>query len=202
MRVYCDLDGTLIRGDLEREFVGYFQSTGSFTIRNYLLALISIPANKLRRKQERGSIYKSWTVGFTAEKKDRLFSDFLENETGKLETRADVLGLLEEYKSRGSEIILMTGSYRELVLAFLKKKNMVNVFDEVIACEVKGNGFCVSQHPYGKDKCLFLKKDMQLIGIANEYADRFYLEQCSVAYVVGKDEKLKRIADEKKWRCL
>ena len=61
MRVYCDLDGTLIRGDLEREFVGYLQSTGSFTIKNYLLALISIPANKLRRKQERGSIYKSWT---------------------------------------------------------------------------------------------------------------------------------------------
>lgn len=124
MRVYCDLDGTLIRGDLEREFVGYLQSTGSFTIRNYLLALISIPANKLRRKQERGSIYKSWTVGFTAEEKDRLFSDFLENETEKLEIRADVLGLLEEYKSSGSQIILMTGSYRELVLAFLKKKNI------------------------------------------------------------------------------
>lgn len=201
-RVYCDLDGTLITGDIEREFIRYLQSIKHFSVLNYFLAAISVPVNTMRRKQVRGSKYKSWTVGCTEEERGRLYSEFLDGNPEKIRFRPEVLEKLKELKESNCEIILMTGSFRELVLSFLEKENVIDLFDEIIACEVAKDGFRVTQHPYGKDKCLFLKKDKPLVGIANEYADHYYLEMCSEAYVVGADEELKRIADEKKWRCL
>ena len=35
--IYCDLDGTFIKGDLEREFVKFLQRTHKFNWYHYLL---------------------------------------------------------------------------------------------------------------------------------------------------------------------
>lgn len=201
-KIYCDLDGTLIEGDLEREFIRYLQSMNHFTIWNYFLAMISLPTNWIRRQKNYGSKYKSWTFGKNEEERKLLYSEFFSKCPNCIRFRVNVLELLKKYKDDNNKIILMTGSYIELVRFFLERENVTPLFDEVIACEVKKNGFCISQHPYGKDKCIFLDLSEPIIGIANEYADRFYLELCSEAYVVGEDKKLKEVAYKNNWRYL
>lgn len=197
--LYCDFDGTFIDGDIEKEFVNYQMRKSLLSPKYYILAMISVPFNYLRRKRNHSSCFKSWTFKRTEEEKRRMFNDFLEEVEKTITVNEKTEAFLNEKKSEGYKLILLTGSYEMLVKRFLEKRNIA-LFDEVIGCTVGKSGFFVERHPYGHNKCDFIDMSKYRIGIANEFADRFYLEKCNEAFVVGDDEKLLNIAEEKKWR--
>ena len=199
--VYCDLDGTLIEGDLEREFLKYLRNNNYLKICNYIGAFLSIPLNYIRRKKNRGSLLKSWTIGFKQEQLQYLFYDFFRSSNPKLKNIPQTWQLLMQLK-KDCKIVLLTGSYEELVSSFLKYKKIDSFFDRIIGCQVKSNGYTVKMHPYGIDKCSYITEEKDTIGIANEFADSFYLSHCDEVYILPGDLRLEKIAEINNWRRL
>lgn len=200
--IYCDLDGTFIKGDLEREFVKFLQRTHKFNWYHYLLAAISMPINKIQSKRCRGSLFKSWTYRRSRDERYQLYEEFLQNKNDELLINEKVLLELEERKAT-HKIILLTGSFEELVRFFMEKNGKTYIFDEIIGCQVKKrHTFFVKRHPYGKDKCKFIHVEEKIVGIANEYVDRFYLQMCDEVFIVNAEEKLCILAKKLGWRNL
>lgn len=199
--VYCDLDGTLIECDLERAFIQYLLREKQFKIKNYALAAFSIPFNRLRKKTWHGDILKSWPAFRKSGEIDGLIDSFLKQPGASICINKAVMRMLQEYTQKGFKIVLLTASFERLVIKFLKYKNINNVFDEVIGSQMSESHIVVKQMPYGKDKCNYIL-EANTVGIANEYADRFYLMKCDQAAVYTKDERLLELAKAKGWEII
>lgn len=199
--VYCDLDGTLIKGDLEQEFLKYLRYHHYFKVCNYFGALLSIPLNYMRKKKYKGSLLKSWTIGFTKEELESMFCDFFKHANSELKINSKTWQLLEDLKS-DYRIVLLTGSHEQLVFSFLKYNGLYSFFDEIIGCQMHSNGYLVKAHPYGIEKCNYIIQENSIIGIANEIADCFYLALCDEVFIIEGDSQLEKVARKNKWRIL
>lgn len=197
--VYCDLDGTLLKGDLEFAYLKYLIKKRKITIYQIIVSFLSVPINYIRKRRFKKSLMKSWTLKKSGYLLEKHILEFLEEQSKNLVLRQEILILLMEFQQK-YELVLLTGSQEELVKVFLKYKGIDKLFDKVIGSKVSKSGIIVKEHPYGKDKCKYINNSVKTIGIANEYADSFYLKKCDEVYIVQDDKKLVKLAEQLGWR--
>jgi len=190
----CDFDETLIKEDLEKEFV-------SFYVKNHLgaldcfLALFTIPINKVFKIFHLGGVLKSWTFDKSPQQLNKFYEEFMN--TSKINLNKNVLDFVRCYQGKK---VLLTGCHQSLVNFFLKKYKIDNTFDEVIGSITKCNGLVIKRHPFGKSKLNFINAPD--VGIGNSIFDRYFLEECKVSYVVNPDKELATYADKYGWKEL
>ncbi len=197
--LYCDLDGTLIRDNLEGAFVAYLRRRRELSVLHYAAAAFTVPVNAFRRRFFLPHPFKSWTAFRSASEKRELISRFLENEGANISFAPNVLRFVEDFKGKK---VLLTGSDEDLAAAFLKFTERSDLFDEVCGSKTAPNGFAVIRHPFGRGKLPFIDAKAASVGIGNEYADRFFLEKCSKAYVAAPDGRLRVTAVKSGWKEL
>ena len=170
-----DFDGTLIREDLEREFMKWLIRQKEIRYRMLCVSLFTLPINMLRNKLGYPSIFKSWTYVLRGHI-DEYINAFIQKEAaGTIHLREDVWKML----NGGDEIILLSGCYQDLLIAYLKYIKRKSVFVEIIGCEMEANQIRVKIHPYGRSKCRFVNQGKYNIGVANERVDHFYMDMCN-----------------------
>ena len=197
-KVYCDFDGTLIKESIEPIWLKFLIKNKKLHWFQYFLAIISIPVGIIRKKQFKASLFKSWSVGMSREKKQKLIEEFCLTSAEEIHLNSKVLTKLE-YLRNFYNIVILTGSDEDLVLNYLRYKKIECLFSNIIAAKMSKNGFFVQQHPYGKEKCKFIDTTSKTVGIANEFADSFFLKMCDRVFVVNGDVKLMALAKEEKW---
>ena len=193
----CDFDGTLIQGDSETFLINYLREKHYLDWKNYLLALVSIPTNRLCKFFGGHDIVRAWSAFNPYPKNEKLISDFL-NDEQYIHFNQSVIELIESYDGNK---LLLTGSNQKLAEGILSKYKLSCLFDNVIGSSTKDNGFIVERHPYGKAKVKLLPTACE-IGIGNEYNDRFFLQYCQTAYVVNPDPKLLKLAIAHNWNII
>lgn len=172
--IIVDFDGTLIEGDLERAFMKYLLRCPKVRLKMLLLSCFTLPVNILRNKLGYSSIYKSWTL-LLGDKIQEYINEFLEQNIRSIRLKDDIWNMLNQPKA---EIVLLSGCYIELLEAFLRKKSKAYVFDHIIGCTMNDDNFRVKLHPFGRTKMKFVNPNKYNIGIANERADRYYMNLC------------------------
>ena len=170
-----DFDGTLIREDLEREYMKWLLRQKEVRYRMLCVSLLTLPINMLRNKLGYPSIFKSWTYVLRGHI-DEYINTFIQNEAAKtIHLREDVWQML----NGGDEIVLLSGCYKDLLIAYLEHIKRKSVFAEIIGCETEANQVCVKIHPYGRGKCLFVNQGKYNVGVANEKVDHYYMDMCN-----------------------
>lgn len=171
----ADFDGTLIHEDLEREFMKWLLRQKEIRYRMLFVSLFTLPINMLRNKLGYPSIFKSWTYVLRGHIEEYI-NAFIQNEAAKtIHMREDVWQML----SGGDEIVLLSGCYKDLLIAYLEYIKRKSVFTEIIGCEMEANQVRVKIHPYGRSKCQFVNQGKYNIGVANERVDHFYMDMCN-----------------------
>lgn len=199
--IYCDFDGTLIKEDIETAWLKFLLEERALRWFQYILAVISIPVSMFRKKQFKSSLFKSWSAGMSLEQKETLVNQFLQTKKAALNLNIEVLNYLKTVKDC-YDIVILTGSDELLVKSYLRFKKIDTLFTEIIATKTSKSGFFIKQHPYGKDKCKFIDTGKKTIGIANEFADSFYLEMCDKVFIVKGDARLMSLAEKRKWEII
>ncbi len=87
----CDLDGTLIEGDLGLEFRRWLLDTGRFGMGRLLLAGTAMPFNRLRRSFGRGSLLSAWSAARSAADRTSLMEGFMAEVGDALSIRSEVM---------------------------------------------------------------------------------------------------------------
>lgn len=197
--LYCDFDGTLIQENSEQLLVSFLMETGYFKLYHYMAAVLCKAVNLPRRLAKRGAAAKAWSIGLTEQEKSDLIGSFWDKHMEGIHVNSKVLKTAEDFDGKR---IILTGSDRQLVYDFLRRKGIADSIDDVIGAKTAAAGFKVLQHPYGRDKCLFLDPSVYKAGIGNEAADIFFLSQCDQAYIVPGDPVLENIAAKNGWRVI
>lgn len=197
--VYCDFDGTLVNGNIEADFIRWLAKSKKIAFSNFLCAMVSLPVNFLRKMIYKGNVFSAWSAFSTVQARQELFDTYIE--TCLLSINEVVFDKLQSWRNK-YEIILLTGSNEKLVSMFLKKNGLHNFFSSVIGGRLSKNGFIVLQNPFGKDKLKYLIDCPKKIGVANEYADSFYLKRCDDVFVVNPEKKLYRLAIGNNWEVI
>jgi phosphoserine phosphatase len=198
----CDFDGTLIRQNLENRLLRHLIRAKLLRPLDYALIPIFTPINLLCSKLERRSIVKVWSAGRDAADLDRLFDGFLDDEAPRIEVNERVRDFVRSFGGRKT---LLTGCYQPLAEKWLRLTDNRALFDEVVGSETDWGQFLVSRHPHGRGKVGLLPardRGVELTGIGNEYADRFFLRLCDHAYIVPGDRLLERLATREGWKTL
>ena len=194
-----DFDGTLGVGEIERDFINYLMKGKKLSIYNYFLAVVSIPVNRVLGVFSKGNLLKAWKAKLSKDRLTILIHDYIDNYCN-IKINRTVYNFIETFNGYK---VLLTGSSVELVCSFLHANNMDSLFDEVIGCTTKKNGFLINKHPYGKDKVAFLENMKGYkIGLENEYADRYFLCKCDEVFIVNPDDELERFAKEHGWNTI
>ena len=193
----CDFDGTLVNKNSEATFLRFLTQKKQLRWYHYLLAALSVPVNRISRCLGGNDLLRAWSAFRTERETQELFLRFL-TENDEIKLNESVLHQVEQHAGRK---MLLTGSNQRLVEGLLGKLGLQGVFDVIIGARTAKCGYIVACHPYGRSKNRYLDGSC-LVGIGNEYADRFFLSRCTTAYVVHPDKKLERLAREKGWIIL
>lgn len=181
----CDLDGTLIKEDLEKCFMIFLLQKKKVKLVALALAVLLTPINLLCHWLERGSIWKVWVIGMSNAELESFMEEFF------LEWNYTVCDSVKSHivEFEGKKMLL-TGSFEKLALRWLQYADLLSLFDEVIGCRVYDQSCQIDVHPYGKTKLDLLEGKVPNIALANEYADRHLLEVSKKAICVGGDPRL------------
>jgi phosphoserine phosphatase len=194
-----DLDGTLIKQDLEKEFVSYLKNSGELDLRNYLAAIITIPVNRLMRVFGNRDLFRAWSLFRSNKQLDTLIEQFLMQER-KVELRKSVLDLIDEFEG---DVVLITGCNEHLATKFLYALGIFEKFKTIHGSSTFGSGFLLKHHPYGKSKVKYLDAYTQpFFSIGDSYADRYLFFQSSFAIVVQPSNRLRILARKMSWTIL
>lgn len=171
--VISDFDGTLIEQDLEQMFMRYLLTLPEVCWRMLLVSCVTLPINMILKWFGYGSLFKSWTL-VLGDKISIYIQRFLDNNIELIQLREDIWDKMRGYNV---PVILLSGCHQDLLQAFLRRINRLNIFESVIGCTMKNN-FVVNAHPYGRTKCNFINTKNYNIGIANDRSDYYYLVLC------------------------
>lgn len=178
--ILCDFDGTLIEGNIENAFTSYLLKQKEIKLKLLSVALFTLPFNLLLNKLFLPSITKSWTL-ILRQRVVEYIDSFLDEYIERIKLKEDTIKLIDSLDR--DELILLTGSYQQLVEAFIRRKNLTWI-DKVIGTEVHNNHFTIKRHPFGKGKSKYVDLRNYNIGIANDYSDHFYLDICNEQYKI------------------
>jgi phosphoserine phosphatase len=194
-----DLDGTLIKQDLEKEFVSYLKNSGELDARHYLTAIISIPVNKLMRSFGNRDMFRAWSLSRSHNQLDILIEQFLLQDR-KVKLRKSVLDLIDNFEG---DVVLITGCNERLASKYLYSLGIFEKFKAIHGSSTIGSGFILKHHPYGKSKLKYLDAYTQpFFSIGDSYADRYLFFQSSFAMVVQPSKKLRTLARKMSWTVL
>ena len=175
-----DFDGTLIDCDIERKFIRFLLSKPNIRWKLLIMSFFTLPINLILNVFDFPSILKSWTFVLGKDRK-KYISEFILNKSDEIKLKNEVWELLN--REHCCKIIL-SGSFSELIEAFLDKINERNAFNKIIACEVESNNLIVRRHPFGRGKTKYINTNNYNIGVANERRDKYYLNLCDEKIVV------------------
>lgn len=195
----CDFDGTLIKENIEKRLLAYLLRERKLLWYQYILAVISLPINLLRKKMDKGNLFSAWSAFLSINKYNQLIDDFLEMEAGKITLRSEVLEYIKNFNGKK---VLLTGSRLDLVKKYLLYYRQQDLFDEIIGTQTEKKGFVIKIHPYGKEKVKYIRKYDNIVGIGNEYVDRYFLQLCKEVIVVNPDDKLEQVARKNNWKLI
>ena len=194
-----DLDGTLIKQDLEKEFVSYLKNSGELGAMHYLAAAITLPLNTLTRCFGRRDLFRAWSLFRTSIQLDDLIDQFLKQDI-KIELRKSVLDLIDKFEG---DVVLITGCNERLASKYLYSLGIIEKFKAIHGSSTIGSGFLLKHHPYGKSKLNYLGAYTQpFFSIGDSYADRYLFFQSSFAIVVQPSNKLRILARKMSWIIL
>lgn len=193
-----DFDGTLTNVNLGYEFSRWMSSTGRISIWGRAIQVIGAPINLVCRKVNRGQKILAWSFGLSSVERDLLFGEFLEIFDSKIVLNQAVLDLIKD--SNGSMRVLLTGCHEELAKAFLLRRG-IDEFQVVIGMTLR-NTFLIKCHPFARSKVQLASNYSPYVGTGDSWTDRFFLEQATVAYVIGSDRKLNLQAEKRGWKIV
>lgn len=178
--ILCDFDGTVIESNIEDKFVSYLLKQKEIRYKLLLVAFFTFPLNMILNKLYLSSITKSWTF-ILKDRTEEYIARFLDDHIQEIKAKNDTIKLLKSIKY--NKLIILTGSYQQLVELYLARVNFIHV-NKVIGTKVSKNRLFVKQHPFGKSKCSFVDINNYNIGVANDFSDHYYLDMCNEQYII------------------
>ncbi len=203
--VFWDIDGTLVSGSLEREFIRYLRDqklirSSAIPFRFLSLALrwplpqwYQVKLCYLRGVS--GTEVEMWAENcWDAELRARLFPDAVD--------------AIRHFASLSLKQVLLSGTIKPLADQLARQASI----GEIIAANpevVNGHytGATESAHPHGLTKVALVEEWLtknrrnwdEVIAIANHWDDRFLLERCGTPIAAHPDDKLREFAIERNW---
>jgi len=203
--VFWDIDGTLVRGSLERLFLKYLLNNGHVTrtgiAAHMLYQALRLPPPKWHhiklaylRNQEVGNvetwIQRCWEQTII----DNVFDGACQ--------------VVSQLANKGARQVLLSGTLKP----FARPLKQHLGIDEIIAAEPeilkhRYTGRLIEPHPHGKHKTLYAGRWLAknnlawdtVTALANHVNDRYLLEKAGQAIAVHPDQQLLKIAKRQGW---
>ena len=196
----CDLDGTLIRENIEMMMLHWLRVNGRLRLRDYILGAVFTPLNLLLAWLERPTLVKVWTAGRSRQELQGLLDGFFDEHFENIHVRESVVELLESFTGQR---ILLTACLEPLAQEWLKTSRMAKHIDRLVGARTGRRGFLLERHPYGKGKSTIARKLAKpLTGIGNDFADRHFLKNCRNGMIVAGDSRLEKAALKYNWTII
>lgn len=189
-----DFDGTLIRGDLGRDFVQWLIQTRRIS---YLYQFATSPLgalNSLVRRLLAVPFCNRYLQHFSLSDLDELAESFLDE---RMNNYAQNVALFDFVGSVPCERVVLSGSPEMLVQKFLSRAE-IHIFDSVIGQQPGRLRWMVNPTPFGRSKCRFIPWPIEL-AVGDSYSDRFILRKARRAIVIAGDRRLEEIAQRNGW---
>lgn len=207
---FFDIDGTITRHSSERLFIRYLLQKKIISYSDLVLATLRYSCKHPTYLKNGFKQNKMYLRGLDAEMirqhAAQCFDEFIRPSIKPLMTEA-----VETCRKDGYTIVLLSGSLRclaEPMQHFTQAEDLICSETEIVNNRYTGE--MSSLHPYGENKKTLAIRyctDHQIAerncrAYANEWADRFLMEAVGEAVAVDPDEKLKRLAVERKWKVI
>ena len=190
-----DLDGTLLKGDIEIAFVKHLHTNRLMAASAYVVAVCALPLSLLCRVAERGSPLKSWSTGNNECALTELALDFVATHRDQFILREE---LIERLKVHPGPRMVLTAAWEPLAKELVRQLDLP--VDKVVGSVFRRPPVAVT--PRGSDKLRFLPKDPIDVALGNEWADRHFLSRSRNPVVVGEDRRLRRLGMSKSWEWM
>lgn len=207
-----DIDGTLLPGaSIESRFLTNFRKQGTMPYRNILLFFLREFVAALQGKGENATkSNKMYLKGIPAAPVTEYAKTFVKRYIVPLLSK-EGLSAVEQYRSRGFKIMLLSGSLNFLV------RPLEEVFrpDHIVCSELEiGNGRFTGTisglHPYALRKKQIVKElgekleiDLKRSAVfANDSADVHHMELFGEAVAVNPSPELAGIAQQRGWKTV
>lgn len=189
-----DFDGTLIRGDLGRDFVQWLIQTRRVgTIYRFATVPLGV-LNSLLRHLCATPFCNRFLQRFSSDALDDLADCFLDE---RMSTYLENKALFDFVGSVACQRVVLTGSPELLVQKFLSRAE-ISIFDVVIGQRPGRLRWMVNPTPFGRFKPRFVQLPIEL-AVADSYSDRFLLRKAQRAVVISGDRRLEQIAQRYGW---
>lgn len=189
-----DFDGTLIRGDLGRDFVQWLKETRRVgTIYRFATVPLGV-LNSLLRHFCATPFCNRFLQRFSSDVLDELAECFLDE---RMSTYLENKALFDFVGSVACQRVVLTGSPEVLVEKFLSRAE-ISIFDSVIGQRPGRFRWIVNPTPFGRFKGRFIELPIEL-AIADSYSDRFLLRKARRVIVISGDQRLEQLAQRSGW---
>lgn len=216
-----DLDGTLIKGHVWRGLIKYHRERKMKRLFLWLFALTHYPLWFLAKSglwdevrfrvkwmEDFGGIFK----GLKREEMRDILSAVLENELEQ-EIRADLLDTLKEHQAKNHIVILVSGTFEDLLRLFGEKIGVEYILGTRVEfregrCtgQVRGSA-CMGSEKVRRIRELINEKGLEVdlsssFAYADSISDLPLLEWVGNPVAVEPEEKLQAIAQERGWQII
>lgn len=213
-----DLDGTLIKSHVWRALIKYHRQRKMKRLFLWLFALIHYPLWFLAKLGlwDEVRFRTKWMEDFAGIFKGRkreeirdILSHVLENELER-EIRADLLDTLKEHQARNHIVVLVSGTFEDLLRLFGEKIGVEHILGTRVEFRegrctgrVRGSA-CMGSEKVRRIQELIKEKGLE-VDLASSFAytdsisDLPLLEWVSNPVAIEPEEKLRAIAQERGW---
>jgi HAD superfamily hydrolase (TIGR01490 family) len=207
--IICDLDGTLIAGSSEKEFLLALFREGAISpgkIIGFLCAYLAHPARTLR---EGRAWNRSYLKGLSPETVNSAAVRLARRLAGTF--RPGVVHRLREYRGAGAKLVLLSASLEPLV----REIASLQAFDTFRGSPPESSQGCLTGRvsglrPWGPAKVVVAREIMrdagvtphETIALGDSYSDRHLLELCAGAVAVHPDRRLQALARKRGWTVI
>lgn len=216
-----DVDGTLIKGHVWRGIIKYHRERKMKRLFLWLFALTHYPLwflakvglwDELRFRVKWMEDFCGIFRGLKREEIRAILSAVLENEL-KQEIRANLLATLKEHQAKNHIVLLVSGTFEELLRLFGEKIGVEYVLGTRMEFrEGRSTGRAIGSACMGAEKVRRIQELINERGLevdlsssfayADSISDLPLLEWVGNPVVVEPEEKLQPIAQERGWRIM
>lgn len=207
--VICDLDGTLIGGSSEKEFLLSLFRERALSPGKLIGFLFAYLAHPFRTFREGRAWNRTYLAGLSPDTVNETAVRLARRLTGAV--RPDVAGRLRDYRSAGAQLVLLSASLEPLV----REMASMNGFDGFRGSSPEVSrgrytGRVSGNRPWGSAKVAVAGEIMRDAGVTpletlalgDSYSDRHILALCAGAVAVHPKTRLKALAKKNGWTVL
>ena len=205
-----DIDGTITHRSSERAFIKYLIRCRAISYTRLMVTALRFIVKHPTQIRNGFKQNKMYLRGARAEALRLLAEDCFEKKI-KPDIKLKLASEIRDKRNEGYSILLLSGSIRFLVepMARLLQADHI-VCSETEIVEGAFTGELTSLHPYGQNKKILAIQFCRDHGFemstatayANEFNDRFLLNEVAIPIAVHPDSKLRTLATKKKWTIL